>query len=546
MDEGATCFSQQLEDRYFRRLDDETPIVHVNGFNNCVGQPLPKSPNIFEGIEGDSTTAENLPKKSYTSTALKNAIYRNKVNQHKYKAPNKTQEELFNENAGNVPAGPAFEQMNADESRIGLKGGDGTFPKIRDFTHFVEPLKNNLLEKGYSKPTLVQRSVIPIIEKKRGYDLIARAQTGTGKTGAFLFPIIHLLHRRKQKMNINECPLYEPNAIIIAPTRELTQQLGDTAKVFSRGTCLKVVCSYGEIRISESLEEMRNGFDIFVSTMGRIMQFISEEKVKLTGLNFLVLDEADKLLKDEIFFRDILKIQEIASKNEQKHRTLMFSATFDGIVEEYAGRILLPNYFMISIGGREVLPQTVKQKFVVSTKYQKFSVLCDEILSKLKPKCKGIYKDVNGVTWRRLSKKVAIFCNSRRMTNWLALKLSIRGWKSIPTSGERSQRQRQEALVAFEKGDCDILVSTSVISRGLNLVGLELVVNYEMPKTFDDFVHRTGRTGRAGNVGRAITIVDPDCLLDLRLVTELIKEMQKENIEVPSALIELNGPINSD
>ncbi|CAK5083463.1 unnamed protein product [Meloidogyne enterolobii] len=291
---------------------------------------------------------------------------------------------------------------------------------------------------------------------------------------------------------------------------------------------------------------MRNGFDIFVSTMGRIMQFISEEKVKLTGLNFLVLDEADKLLKDEIFFRDILKIQEIASKNEQKHRTLMFSATFDGIVEEYAGRILLPNYFMISIGGREVLPQTVKQKFVVSTKYQKFSVLCDEILSKLKPKCKGIYKDVNGVTWRRLSKKVAIFCNSRRMTNWLALKLSIRGWKSIPTSGERSQRQRQEALVAFEKGDCDILVSTSVISRGLNLVGLELVVNYEMPKTFDDFVHRTGRTGRAGNVGRAITIVDPDCLLDLRLVTELIKEMQKENIEVPSALIELNGPINSD
>uniref|UniRef100_A0A915MXI2 RNA helicase n=1 Tax=Meloidogyne javanica TaxID=6303 RepID=A0A915MXI2_MELJA len=485
MDEGATCFSQQLEDRYFRTLDDETPIVHVNGFNNCVGQPLPKSPNIFEGIEGDSTAAEKLPKKSYTSTALKNAIYRNK---------------------GNVPAGPAFEQMNADESRIGLKGGDGTFPKIRDFTHFVEPLKNNLLEKGYSKPTLVQRSVIPIIEKKRGYDLIARAQTGTGKTGAFLFPIIHLLHRRKQKMNINESPLYEPNAIIIAPTRELTQQLGDTAKVFSRGTCLKVVCSYGEIRISESLEEMRNGFDIFVSTMGRIMQFISEEK------------------------------------NKQIHRTLMFSATFDGIVEEYAGRILQPNYFMISIGGREVLPQTVKQKFVVSTKYQKFSVLCDEILSKLKPKCKGIYKDVNGVTWRRLSKKVAIFCNSRRMTNWLALKLSIRGWKSIPTSGERSQRQRQEALVAFEKGDCDILVSTSVISRGLNLVGLELVVNYEMPKTFDDFVHRTGRTGRAGNVGRAITIVDPDCLLDLRLVTELIKEMQKENIEVPSALIELNGP----
>nr|CAD2188155.1 unnamed protein product [Meloidogyne enterolobii] len=525
MDEGAICFSQQLEDRYFRILDDETPIVHVNGFNNCVGQPLPKSSNIFEGIEGDSTAAEKLPKKSYTSTALKNAIYRNK---------------------GNVPAGPAFEQMNADESRIGLKGGDGTFPKIRDFTHFVEPLKNNLLEKGYSKPTLVQRSVIPIIEKKRGYDLIARAQTGTGKTGAFLFPIIHLLHRRKQKMNINGSPLYEPNAIIIAPTRELTQQLGDTAKVFSRGTCLKVVCSYGEIRISESLEEMRNGFDIFVSTMGRIMQFISEEKVKLTGLNFLVLDEADKLLKDEIFFRDILKIQEIATKNEQKHRTLMFSATFDGIVEEYAGRILQPNYFMISIGGRDVLPQTVKQKFVVSTKYQKFSVLCDEILSKLKPKCKGIYKDVNGVTWRRLSKKVAIFCNSRRMTNWLALKLSIRGWKSIPTSGERSQRQRQEALVAFEKGDCDILVSTSVISRGLNLVGLELVVNYEMPKTFDDFVHRTGRTGRAGNVGRAITIVDPDCLLDLRLVTELIKEMQKENIEVPSALIELNCPINYD
>ncbi|CAK5083462.1 unnamed protein product [Meloidogyne enterolobii] len=98
MDEGAACFSQQLEDRYFRTLDDETPIVHVNGFNNCVGQPLPKSPNIvFEGIEGDSTTTEKLPKKSYTSTALKNAIYRNKVSQHKYKAPKKTQEELFNE-----------------------------------------------------------------------------------------------------------------------------------------------------------------------------------------------------------------------------------------------------------------------------------------------------------------------------------------------------------------------------------------------------------------------------------------------------------------
>lgn len=494
--------------------------------------------NIFEIDEGDNNicvgnTNGNLEhKKLYPQTFLKSAIHRSRVKQQRYTPPERTFDQLYNKNA-DIPTGPEFDDLNADESMLEVTGGDGSTPVIRTFDGLIRPLQKNLKEKGYNVPTLIQKYVIPIVALKKGHDLIAQALTGTGKTEAFLLPIMHLLERKKQKCQSTENSVITPKAIIVAPTRELVQQLGDMAKAFSRGLMINTICTYGEIPVYETISQMKSseGCEILVITHGRLKQFIEEKKIQLTNLKFFVMDEADKFFKDQKIYDDILGLQKaILEQTQYTLRTLMFSATFDSYIEGHAQTMLRPGYFRITTSSEIVMSPSVKQEFIIAnTIHEKLQTLFT-ILNKDKMQ-KNVCKDENGVTWKRLNKKVVIFCNSRRRTNWLALKLALRGWKALPTNSGRSQKQRQNSRDEFESesGFSDLLVSTDVSSRGLNFVGVGLIINFDLPKSFDEYVHRIGRTGRAGNRGRAISFINRENILDLHLMPLLAEHIQKMN-----------------
>jgi ATP-dependent RNA helicase RhlE len=348
---------------------------------------------------------------------------------------------------------------------------------------------------GYTEPTPVQSAAIPPI--LAGRDVIAAAQTGTGKTAAFVLPILELLRRHG---NAGFSPARHPvRALILAPTRELAVQVSDSVKTYGRGMQLRSTVVYGGTRIEPETRVLWGGVEILVATPGRLLDHIGQRTVNLSQVEILVLDEADRML-DMGFVPDVRKI---VAGLPARRQTLLFSATFSDEVRRLAGEFLHE-------------PETVQ----VAPR----NSVADNLTQVLYPVDTARKADLLLHLIRRDGMdQVLVFTRSKIGASKLASYLDRRGVSTSAIHGDRSQAERTRALAAFKGRFVKVLVATDVASRGLDIENLPYVVNYELPHEPQDYIHRIGRTGRAGASGTAISLVSPDEVEQLRGVQRLLR-----------------------
>ncbi|MDP3902315.1 MAG: DEAD/DEAH box helicase [bacterium] len=333
-----------------------------------------------------------------------------------------------------------------------------------------EKIKANITEKGYELPTPIQDRAIPHI--LRGDDVVGVANTGTGKTGAFLIPLIN-----KVINNLNE------KVLILAPTRELAQQIDTEFREFAKGARIFSVCAVGGARIDRQIRDLRRPHRFVIGTPGRVKDLAKRGCLKLSEFTALVLDEADRML-DMGFIADM---REIVSKLPASRHTLFFSATVSGEIER-------------------IIKEFLKDPVTISVKTQETSQSVDQDVVRLK---RGDNKiDVlEKLLANSEFDKVLIFGRTKLGVEKLAEALVKKGFKAESIHGDKNQFKRQKALELFKKSHAQVLVATDVAARGLDINGVSHVINYDLPETYEDYVHRIGRTGRAGKSGKALTFV---------------------------------------
>ena len=357
----------------------------------------------------------------------------------------------------------------------------------------AEPLLRAISEQGYSEPTPIQAQAIPVVLD--GKDLMAAAQTGTGKTAGFTLPLLQRLMESQQRVNANGV-----RALVLTPTRELAAQVGESVRDYGKHLPLKSTVVFGGVSINPQMMAMRRGVDVLVATPGRLLDLYSQNAVKFAQVEVLVLDEADRML-DMGFIRDIRQILNLLPKRRQN---LLFSATFsDDIVALAKG--LLRNPEQISVTPRNTAAETVKQSVYLVEKAQKTALL-SHLISTNK--------------WEQ----VLVFARTKHGANRLAERLAKDGISSAAIHGNKSQGARTKALADFKQGNVRVLVATDIAARGLDIEQLPHVVNFELPNVPEDYVHRIGRTGRAGATGEAISLVDSDEAGFLKSIEKLIKQ----------------------
>lgn len=332
-------------------------------------------------------------------------------------------------------------------------------------------------EKGYNQPTPVQQEAIPAIFKQQ--DLMAGAQTGTGKTAAFALPILHTLADQKNPANI-------VSALVLTPTRELAQQVAQSFQEYGKYLSLRTVVAYGGVSVNPQLDAIAQGVDILVATPGRLMDLLSRGAIDLSQLAFFVLDEADRML-DMGFIDDIKRILRAVPQSRQ---TLLFSATFDDAVFKLSQQ-LLNHPLLIEVDQRNAAASQVEQIAYEVDKHRK-----REITSYL----------IGSKNWQQ----VLVFTRTKKGADDLAKEMCKDGLKTAAIHGDKSQGARERALEGFKEGSIRVLVATDVASRGLDIQQLKYVINYELPHNAEDYIHRIGRTGRAGETGVAITLLSAD------------------------------------
>jgi len=397
-------------------------------------------------------------------------------------------------------------------------GGDNAPNPIASFEKMGlrQILMDNILKSGYKKPTPIQKTAIPCI--MNGRDLMGCAQTGSGKTAAFLLPIIHKILEDGAESNSGDSP-QKPQAIIIAPTRELAVQIKDEARKFSNESMCKAVVLYGGTSTGFQLQSLFRGTNILIATPGRLMDILEKDKISLENLKYLVLDEADRML-DMGFRPEIVKLCEHSSMPAKGERqTLMFSATFPSEVQQLA-LDFLKDYLFLTIGILGSASSDVTQNFAEVEKFKKRESLIE------------ILKDVG-------TDRTLVFVETKRNADFLASILSNEGYPTTSIHGDRLQREREEALRDFKTGRMPILVATAVAARGLDIKGVAHVVNYDLPKTIDEYVHRIGRTGRVGNTGKATSFFDPTENADI--AADLVKILSECQQVVPDYLKDAGG-----
>lgn len=372
-------------------------------------------------------------------------------------------------------------------------------------------LLENIKRSGYTTPTPVQRYAVPIV--MAGRDMMACAQTGSGKTAAFLLPILHeLLRVNAEPASFDACQ--KPRAVIVSPTRELAMQIHNEARKFGHNSALRCVVVYGGTSTQHQSNVLQRGCDVLVATPGRLLDFVDRGKVQFERLRFLVLDEADRML-DMGFQGDVERITHHPSMPDKLQRhTLLFSATFPEAIQRLAGEFL-NNYLFVSVGVVGAASQDVVQTF------------CEVSYAEKRERLESVLADIGG-------KKTLVFVELKRVADFIASHLCQRGFATTSIHGDRLQREREEALADFKHGSTPTLIATSVASRGLDIKGVANVVNYDLPKNIDDYVHRIGRTGRVGNVGNAISFYDSG--KDAALAPDLVKILAGAQQEVPDFL----------
>jgi ATP-dependent RNA helicase RhlE len=351
-------------------------------------------------------------------------------------------------------------------------------------------------DKGYTQATPVQQQAIPLILE--GKDVLAGAQTGTGKTAGFTLPLLQLLQR-------SPAGARRIRVLILTPTRELAAQVGESVRVYGRYLPFRVAEIYGGVSINPQISKLRKGVDIVVATPGRLLDHLQQRTIDLSGVEILVLDEADRML-DMGFIRDIRRIFQVLPKERQN---LLFSATFSNEIRRLAGDLLnAPTE--IQVARRNSTVESVKQVVHPVDKRRKRELLSHRI---------------GAENW----KQVLVFTRTKHGANRLASQLSDDGLVSTAIHGNKSQGARTRALSDFKSGAVRVLVATDLAARGLDIDRLPHVVNYELPNVPEDYVHRIGRTARAGQEGHAVSLVCVDENGLLRGIERLLNaEIEKQ------------------
>lgn len=363
-------------------------------------------------------------------------------------------------------------------------------------------------EQGYTTPTPIQQQAIPHI--LAGRDLEALAQTGTGKTAAFVLPILQRL--TATAVGQPHSPLQRvantaPRVLVLVPTRELAAQVHESVRAYGAHTGLRSLAVFGGVGINPQIQSLRRGIDILVATPGRLLDHIGQRTADLSKIQTLVLDEADRMF-DMGFIRDIRRIIERLPKVRQN---LMFSATFAPEVRELAHAVLR-DPALVEVARRNTPAELVTHTVIKVDQNRKRDLLLHLFAA-------------HG--WHQ----VLVFCRTKHGADALAKKLEQAGVRSAALHGNKSQNARTRALAEFKDGKLAALVATDIAARGLDIDSLPRVVNFELPNVPEDYVHRIGRTGRAGASGEALSLVSSDERIQLRDIERLLKH------EIPASVL---------
>ncbi|CAN5660264.1 DEAD/DEAH box helicase [soil metagenome] len=372
-----------------------------------------------------------------------------------------------------------------------------------------------LHDSDYTVPTPIQLQAIPLA--LAGHDLLGGAQTGTGKTAAFALPLLQRLSKQTPPNGSRK-----PRALILTPTRELAVQVADSIKTYGRHLRLNVTTIYGGAGMGPQVDNLRRGTDILVATPGRLIDHLERGSAKLDAVEILVLDEADRML-DMGFLPAIKRVLARVPKDRQ---TLLFSATFEDRIKALAMEFMR-NPQQVQVTARNTIAETIVHRAHPVDGSRKRDLLV-EILSK------------------RHGDQVLVFGKTKHGCNRLAEQLETAGLKAVAIHGNKSQAQRQKALNQFKAGKARILVATDVAARGLDIPDLPLVINFELPMVAEDYIHRIGRTGRAGLTGEALSLVSPEEGGLLNQIQRMLKtEIVMDTVAgyAPSKPIRLDTPI---
>ena len=351
-----------------------------------------------------------------------------------------------------------------------------------------------LADEGYTQPTPIQAQAIPIVLS--GRDLLGAAQTGTGKTAAFTLPILQKLMQAPAHNGPRQ-----PRVLVLAPTRELAAQIGESVRTYGRHLPLvKTAIIFGGVGINPQIDQLRRGVDIIVATPGRLLDHVQQRTVNLSGVQMLVLDEADRML-DMGFIRDIRRVIAVLPKQRQN---LLFSATFNSDIRGLA-ESLLHNPASVDVAPRNTAAELVAQRAHPVDKARKTALIAH------------LVKEGN---WQQ----VLVFTRTKHGANRLAEQLVREGIESDAIHGNKSQNARTRALADFKSGKVRVLVATDIAARGIDIDQLPHVINHELPNVPEDYVHRIGRTGRAGSEGEAISLVSGDERAFLKDIERLLRK----------------------
>ena len=349
-------------------------------------------------------------------------------------------------------------------------------------------------EKGYTQPTPIQEKAIPLV--LQGRDVLAGAQTGTGKTAGFTLPLLQILSTQNKPVGPGRV-----RALILTPTRELAMQVEESVKTYGKYLPLKSTVIFGGVNIQGQINRLRKGVDILIATPGRLLDLVKQKALDLSAVEVLVLDEADRML-DMGFIQDIRRVIAFLPR---KRQTLLFSATFSSEIKELAKGLLLSPQ-VIEVAKSNVTAEGIAQEVYLVDKRRK-----QELLSYL----------ISSEKWEQ----VLVFTRTKHAANRLSTELESKGIGSAVIHGNKSQNARIKALSDFKSGSLRVLVATDIAARGLDIHQLPYVVNFELPHVPEDYVHRIGRTGRAGNLGKAVSLV---CIDERDLLKNIEKLVRQE------------------
>jgi ATP-dependent RNA helicase RhlE len=389
-----------------------------------------------------------------------------------------------------------------EHSRLLILGTAGFDYFVKKDTRFMtdfaslglaQPILNAIADEGYKIPSPIQEMSIPPLLK--GDDLLGVAQTGTGKTAAFALPLLHNLSKDAVKSRPNQ-----PHALILAPTRELAGQIGDSLRVYARHIGLRSRVVFGGVSARPQIKVLNQGVHILVATPGRLLDLMNQRHVRLDGIEIFILDEADRML-DMGFIRDVKKIVSAVPK---KRQTALFSATMPKTVEGLANSLLNDPVY-VEVAPTSTTAEKIEQKVLFVQKEKKRALLSE------------LLKD-------KAIERALVFSRTKHGADKIARHLQQTGISSDAIHGNKAQNARQRVLNSFKSGNTRVLVATDIAARGIDVDGVTHVINFDIPNEPESYVHRIGRTARAGATGIAISLCELDERTYLRDIEKTIRQ----------------------